>query len=150
MQKDWSIQTSKIQNSPLFKEFKQKIKSDFFSKDKILIGLSGGVDSMVLAFFLYHYFLENLLSLNNLVFVHLNHNVREVSLSEQKLIEKWFASTNLETSIRPKTANYTENQLRNRRYSVFYDLLKKHQAKALFLGHHFDDRIETSLLNMQR
>jgi tRNA(Ile)-lysidine synthetase-like protein len=150
MQKSRTIKTSKIKESDLFHFFVNKIHSEISSKNIVLVGLSGGVDSMVLSFFLYHFFIQKGYPLKNLIFVHLNHKVRKESTDEAKNIQKWFSGCNLEYFIRENISSKKENDLRNRRYSVFKYLMKQHKAKIIFLGHHFDDRVETSLLNIKR
>lgn len=82
--------------------------------------------------------------------MHLNHKVRKESTDEAKNIQKWFSGCNLEYFIRENISSKKENDLRNRRYGVFKYLMKQHKAKIIFLGHHFDDRVETSLLNIKR
>ncbi len=150
MQKKRNIKTSKIKESNLFGFFVNKITSEISSKDVVVVWVSGGVDSMILSFFLYHFFLQKWYSLQNLIFIHLNHNVRKDSFDEAKKIQKWFSSCNLEYIVREDTSKEKENDLRNRRYEIFNYVMKKHKAKVIFLWHHFDDRVETSLLNVKR
>ncbi len=150
MQKNRTIKTSKIKETPLFGFFLQKIEKEVSSKTIVLVGLSGGVDSMVLSFFLYHFFLQKKYPLQNLIFVHLNHNIRKESLSEAKNIKKRFSGCTLEYVIREKSWKQKEHDLRNRRYRTFFHLMKKYKSKIIVLGHHFDDRVETSLLNINR
>ncbi len=103
MQKNRTIKTSKIKETPLFGFFLQKIEKEVLSKTTVLVGLSGGIDSMVLSFFLYHFFLQKKYPLQNLIFVHLNHNIRKESLSEAKKIQKRFSGCTLEYVIREKS-----------------------------------------------
>ena len=44
----------------------------------------------------------------------------------------------------------SEETLRERRHNEFIHLCKQEWSSMLFLGHHFDDRVETSILNMIR
>lgn len=141
---------SKIRESDLYLFFVNKISSEISSKDVVVVWVSGGVDSMVLSFFLYHFFLQKKYPLKNLIFVHLNHNIRKDSFDEAKKIQKWFSACNLEYLIRENISRKKENDLRNRRYEIFNYIMKKHKAKIIFLWHHFDDRVETSLLNIKR
>jgi len=45
---------------------------------------------MFLSVLIYNFFVKNNLSLNNLYFVHCNHNTREETDSEQKFVEGFF------------------------------------------------------------
>ena len=71
---------------------------------------------MVLSFFLYHFFVQKKYPLKNLIFVHLNHNVRKESFDEAKQIKKRFSGCNIEYVLRETSLNNKENELRNRRY----------------------------------
>ena len=150
MQKNRTIEKSKLNETKLFDNFFEKMSFEISSKDLVVVAVSGGVDSMVLSFFLYHFFIKKGYSIKNLIFVHLNHKVREISFDEAENIKKWFVNCNLEYFVREDISSQKENDLRNRRYGIFNNIMKKHKAKFICLGHHLDDRIETSLLNMER
>jgi tRNA(Ile)-lysidine synthase TilS/MesJ len=100
MQKNRKIKSSKIKETKFFNFFVNKINSEISSKDFVLVGLSGGIDSMLLSFFLYHFYLQKNYDIQNLIFVHLNHNIRKESFDEAKNIQKWFSACNLEYIIR--------------------------------------------------
>jgi tRNA(Ile)-lysidine synthetase-like protein len=105
---------------------------------------------MFLCFEIYHFFLSQKYDPKNIVFIHLNHQVREESYNEAKLVAKWFEGVHLELITRPKTPHYTENDLRKRRYQTFLEIMNREDVDKIFLGHHFDDRVETSFLNLLR
>lgn len=129
----------------------QKVFSQYIGKDDVIaVGVSGGPDSMFLSCALYTFFIQNNFSIKNLIFIHLNHGVRSESIEEAKILEQRFYGTTLVIYSRPKTLKKTENELRKRRYQMFLDTMNKYKIDKLFLGHHFDDRVETSMLNMIR
>lgn len=119
-------------------------------KDTIVIGLSGGPDSMCL--------LNIILSLNKqikIVCAHINHNIRKESKEELLFIEDYCKSKNLilETTTFEKkssTQDYNELELREKRYAFFGKVINKYRAKYLFTAHHGDDLIETILMRITR
>lgn len=118
--------------------------------DTIIIGLSGGSDSMFL--------LNIILSLNKeikIICAHINHNIREESQEEMIFLEEYCKKKNIlfETTKFPKksaTENFNELELREMRYQYFETLIKKYYASYLFTAHHGDDLIETILMRISR
>jgi len=118
--------------------------------DTIVIGLSGGPDSMCL--------LNILLSLSKktkIICAHINHNIREASLEEMKFIQKYCRQlpVTLETTVFPKkssTNNFNEQELREKRYQYFASIIHKYHAQYLFTAHHGDDLVETILMRLSR
>ena len=117
--------------------------------DYIVIGLSGGPDSMVL--------LDHLLKLRErcavkIVCAHVHHNVRKESDEEAKLIKGYclmhdviFEMTKLEA-----VQHFSEAFGHEKRYAFFEQIIRKYHAKYLFTAHHGDDLIETILMRIVR
>lgn len=126
------------------------LKSLLKDNDTIVIGLSGGPDSMCL--------LNILLSLKKnikIVCAHINHNIREESKEELEFVTEYCKDkpVTLETTTFDKkssTTNYTEQELREKRYQFFEQIINKHNADYLFTAHHGDDLIETILMRLTR
>ena len=126
------------------------LKSLLKDNNTIVIGLSGGPDSMCL--------LNILLSLKkniNIVCAHINHNVREESKEELYFVTEYckdkpviFETTTFDK--KSSTSNYTEQELREKRYQFFEQIINKHNADYLFTAHHGDDLIETILMRLTR
>lgn len=118
--------------------------------DTIVIGLSGGPDSMCL--------LNIIMSLKKeikIVCAHINHNIREESKNEMKFIKKYCANHCLaiETITFDKKSDiedYNELELREKRYKFFDEIIMKYNAKYLFTAHHGDDLVETILMRISR
>ena len=118
--------------------------------DKVVVGLSGGPDSMCL--------LDILLSLNKkieIICAHINHNIRKESAEEEKFVKDYCLKRKViyeTTTFDKKSPNkdYTEQELREKRYIFFEKIIKKHHAKYLFTAHHGDDLIETILMRISR
>ncbi|AHB41857.1 hypothetical protein P148_SR1C00001G1079 [candidate division SR1 bacterium RAAC1_SR1_1] len=137
-------------DTKIFFSFHNFFSQHIFKNDIVAVAVSGGPDSMFLSCLLYDFFVSQKYNTKNLIFIHLNHGVRTESIEEAKNIKQRFTGTSLEIITRPKTLKATENDLRKRRYQKFLDTMIKHGANKIFLGHHFDDRVETSLLNLLR
>ncbi len=118
--------------------------------DSIVLGLSGGPDSMCL--------LDILLKINKkikIIVAHINHNIRKDSKKEAEFIKNYCLDKNvvLETTVFSKKGldkDYNESELREMRYEYFEKLIKKHHANYLFTAHHGDDLIETILMRITR
>ncbi len=126
------------------------LKNLLKDNDTVVIGLSGGPDSMCL--------LNILLSLNkkiNIICAHINHNIREESKDELEFVVDYCKQKHLtvETTTFTKKSsltNYSEQELREKRYQFFEEIINKHNADYLFTAHHGDDLIETILMRLTR
>lgn len=126
------------------------LKSILKDEDTIVLGLSGGPDSMCL--------LNVLLNLKiklNIICIHINHGIRKESNEEYKFIAEYLKNKNvtLEYEKIPKKSSksdYNEKELRKKRYSIFDQVCKKYKAKYLLTAHHGDDLIETILMRISR
>ncbi len=124
--------------------------------DRLIVGVSGGADSMVLLHLLnacreaFHL---------SLVVAHVNHGFRpEASEREAELVQK--ESTRLQLPFEYGQFNVREFQklrglspqdaARRIRFHFFHDLLLKHRAQKIALGHHADDQVETVLSRLIR
>ena len=118
--------------------------------DTIVIGLSGGPDSMCLL-----NIIENLNKKIKIICAHVNHNIREESKDELLFIKEYCAQKELiiETTTFEKKSlhqDYNELELREKRYAFFEKIINKYKAKYLFTAHHGDDLIETILMRITR
>jgi tRNA(Ile)-lysidine synthetase-like protein len=115
-----------------------------------MVAVSGGADSILTASLMYNFFVKNKYSLQNLFFMHCNHNIRTGNAADEQFIRDFFEGTQILISKRTKKKKATEAQLRNRRYGVFKKEIKKHHINRLLFGHNLTDRIESTFLNLLR
>ena len=118
--------------------------------DTIVMGISGGPDSMALFSLLLKIRKEIPI---HLVCAHVNHNVRKASVKEQAFIEQYCKEKNVsfETmTIEQYGDDNFHNEARNIRYRFFEELILKYNAKYLMTAHHGDDLIETILMRISR
>ena len=115
----------------------------------IILAISWGADSMVVASQILYYFWKNELILTKIHIAHCNHKIRPESEDEAKFMSEFFSGLDFHLYER-NWWNEDENSLRNRRYSQFSSLQKSTKASYIFLGHHLNDRVESTLLNLMR
>lgn len=116
--------------------------------DKVLIGVSTGVDSMTLLTILQK------LKFKNIIVAHVNHGVRKESIDEEKFIINYCHERNLKYYISHLNPNTIENnfqeEARNYRIKFFESILKQENCKFLLLAHHLNDDMETSIMKIIR
>lgn len=118
--------------------------------DVVVIGLSGGPDSMCLT-----HLLLTIKKNIKIVCAHINHNIRDESCDEASFVEEFCQKNDIifETTTFTKKSDisdYSESELREKRYKYFDDIIKKYNAKYLLTAHHGDDLIETILMRISR
>ena len=124
--------------------------------DRLVVGVSGGVDSMVLLHLLNAYREAFHLSL---IVAHINHGLRpEESEKEAELVQEESERLGLPfeygqfnvKEFQKLTGFSPQDAARRIRFQFFQDLLEKHHAKKIALGHNADDQVETILLRLIR
>jgi tRNA(Ile)-lysidine synthase len=122
------------------------------NNSKLLLAVSGGVDSMVM--------LQMLIKLNYEVTVaHCNFKLRgDESDAETQFLEQYLQKHNIPYHIiffdteQYAIANKLSIQLaaRKLRYDWFYNLLQTQDLDYIVTAHHLDDQVETFLINLTR
>lgn len=133
----------KIQKNNIINDLKQ-------NSSPVLVGVSGGVDSMVLC--------DLLIKLNiHFSIAHCNFKLRKEAADQDELFVNNFATKNKIKchNITFNTVEYANNNgisiqmaARDLRYDWFETLVKEHQYSALLVAHHLDDQLETLLINL--
>lgn len=126
------------------------LQKNITAKTKVAVWVSGWPDSMFLSYILLEFFQKHNFSTKNILFIHLNHKVRKESDQEELFIKSFFEWQNFKIISRKNIEKNTENSLRKRRYQEFDKAMDKFGASLILLGHHFDDRVETTFLNILR
>ncbi|MDL2269495.1 tRNA lysidine(34) synthetase TilS [Desulfosarcina sp. OttesenSCG-928-A07] len=126
------------------------------SGDRILVGVSGGPDSMVLLYLFHQLAAEWKIELG---VAHLNHGLRGKDADEDAvLVQKTAASLGHTFYLKKVDVNKVKQQhrlsledaARRVRYVFFDAVMKKHGYTRLALGHHLDDNAEQVLLSLLR
>ena len=133
----------------ILKEVLKNIKSLTLEnkKNSILIGVSGGVDSI----FLVHVISKlnkqyNLF--NEVILVYINYVSNSNSYDRLKLCEKISKTYEFPLIVRKSNLNKKnfESNARKQRYQIFTDILIQKDLDYIFTAHHKDDQIETLLM----
>lgn len=119
----------------------------FDKSERLLVAVSGGVDSMVLV---------NLLHSAEFSFdiAHVNYGLRGAeSFTDEGFVQNWGDAHQIPVYIhRPRYDGHSNVQVwaRDVRYAYFDALMKSGGYHSLLTAHHFDDQIETFILNFTR
>lgn len=130
--------------------------------DTVVIGVSGGADSVCLLFLLCEIISQNGWN-NKIEVVHINHKLREEASSDAEFVRKLCAlfeerfGISLPCHIREFDVNGLSRELkisceeagRKVRYETFREVLGDRKG-CIAVAHHKDDRAETMLLNLFR
>ncbi len=154
---------NKQETKKLEEKIRNILSKHLKKKDKIVVGVSGGPDSIFLLKFLAEL-------PNKIITAHVNHLLRKESGKDEKLVkdftEKLNNNTIREQKNSPKISFHsTEKNIkklakkhktgieetgRKVRYDFFKKLAKKYNATLIATAHHADDNLETILLNLTR
>ena len=105
---------------------------------------------MVVASQILYFYHKHELDLTKVHVAHCNHKIRRESEYEAKFMSEFFSGLDFHLYERDTTLPEDENSLRNRRYANFSSLQKSTKASFMFLGHHLNDRVESTFLNLMR
>ena len=118
--------------------------------DTVVIGVSGGPDSMALLYIM-NQFKEKIGF--KIICAHVNHNKRPESEKEQKCLEKYCKENNIIFEY-IKINNWGDDNFHNEarmvRYNFFDEIINIYSARYLMTAHHGDDLIETILMRIVR
>ena len=132
------------------KYIKETIKKSLSctSKNKFLIAISGGIDSMLLLK------MSSLISNeSNLSFraIHINHNLSANSKEMEECCIKSCNKYHIDLQVKniyEDKKNNIEDRLREKRYEILFNNVKDNES--LLTGHHEDDQIETFIYRLVR
>ena len=121
--------------------------------ERVIVGVSGGPDSVVLLQVLNTLRYELGITLH---VAHLNHRLRKDAWLDQRFVEKLCDRWKLPLTVQAlKKSDFKKNGsqeeiARTYRFQFFMDLAKKQNAQAIALGHTQDDLAETILMRVIR
>ena len=120
-------------------------------KQPLLVGVSGGADSLVLMFGLKDLGFQ-------LTIAHLDHGLREESAQDADALQALAAAQGLDFirkrvdvgKVAQTEGQSTEEAARNVRYQFLFEQARACGAQAVAVGHHADDQVETVLMHFLR
>tara|TARA_Y100000590_G_scaffold403914_1_gene490997 strand:- start:392 stop:1414 length:1023 start_codon:yes stop_codon:yes gene_type:complete len=141
------IQDKKI--SAIYLKLKS-VLSKYKQNNSFAVAVSGGPDSMTLAF------LSNLLMEEKryrMHFVLVDHGIRKDSEKEALQARKLLKTKGIKLQVlknKKKIAANIQKNARDLRYKLLVDFCKKNKVKSLLTAHHKDDQVETFLIRLSR
>ena len=133
----------------LYLNFKKKISK--LKKNKFIVAVSGGPDSLALAAMCKAFESDN--SNKKFYYVNINHGLRKNSKSESKYVKKILQKQKITLKIinnKKKIKNNIQHSARKIRYALLKDESKKRNVNLILTAHHKDDQIETFLIRLSR
>lgn len=121
-------------------------------EDKVIVGVSGGPDSVALLYLLLAVSPQYRLKLH---VAHLDHQLREDSSKDAEFVLELARKLNITAEVKKiKISNSAKGSIeetaRNARLDFFFSAAKRFKAKKIALGHTRDDQAETVLMRLLR
>jgi tRNA(Ile)-lysidine synthase len=132
-----------------------KIYKDFSSllstKESFAVAVSGGPDSLSLAFLAKCFSLINKVKVNYFI---VNHKLRKESSKEAKYVSNLLKKIDIKCKILSwngkKPANNVQAVAREKRYQLLANECKRNKINNLLVGHHLDDVLENFIIRLTR
>ena len=133
--------------SKIYNEFSSSLKV----KEDLAVAVSGGPDSLALAYLTKCYSLKNKIKVR---YYMVNHKLRKEASSEAKMVKKVLEKIDINCTIlnwngKKPSANI-QAMARDKRYSLLARECKKNNIKYLLLGHHLNDLFENFFIRIVR
>lgn len=113
----------------------------------VVVGVSGGIDSMVLTHALAATDIQGII-------VHVNYGLRASADADTALVEAWAAQRvpgwPLVVHHPDALTGNTQDAARQVRYAVMHRVARAHSSRAAFVAHHQRDQVETVLMHLLR
>ena len=126
-------------------------EKELIIREKFAVAVSGGPDSLALAFLAKIYSIKNKLTVK---FFIVDHKLRKESSKESKKVKKLLKGLNINSEILSwngkKPKKNIQSVARKKRYELLFLKCKKHKIKNLLLGHHLDDLYENFFIRIIR
>ena len=133
--------------SKIYNEFSSSLKV----KEDLAVAVSGGPDSLALAYLAKCYSLRNKIKIKYYI---VNHKLRKESSLEAEMVKKILRKIDIQCTILnwngKKPSKNIQAKARDKRYSLLAGECKKHNIKYLLLGHHLNDLFENFLIRIVR
>ena len=133
--------------SRIFNEFSTSLKV----KRNLAVAVSGGPDSLALAYLTKCYALKNNIEVKYFI---VDHKIRKESSLEAKSVKSALKKIGIESKVLiwrgKKPSKNIQAIARNKRYSLLADECKKNDINHLLIGHHLNDLFENFLIRLVR
>ncbi len=141
---------NKLKNKRINRIYKRFEKSLNINKN-FAVAVSGGPDSLALAFLAKVYSIKHNLSAKFLI---VDHKLRHESTKEAKFVKKLlrhnFISSEILTWKGKKLLKNVQSRARKKRYELLFNRCDKFKINSILLGHHQDDLFENFFIRILR
>ena len=131
----------------IYRQFEKSINN----KEKFVVAVSGGPDSLALAFLAKIYSIKNNIDSKYLI---VDHKIRPESTKEAKLVQKLLKKYSIGSKILSwkgkKPSSNLQSVARQMRYKLLFKECDKLGIKNILLGHHQDDLFENFFIRFLR
>lgn len=128
------------------KEVKELLNNRMAKTDKLVLAVSGGVDSVVLLDLIAQAHPKS-----NITVAHVNHGMRKEAKGDEKFVMELAEKYGLEFVLGNfNLVGKSEAAARKARYDFLEKVRKKTGSKYILTAHHLDDQAETLILNLAR
>ena len=132
------------------KNFSSFLNSIIGKNNKLLVGVSGGIDSMVLLDLCSKNFPKN-----HLHGIHVNHNLSPQAYNYESFVKNKFIEKNIPLIVKSEKRNNIKGESmemwgRRIRYENYFQILYDLKFDYVVTAHHANDNIETILMNIQQ
>jgi len=123
----------------------------YLKKSNFAVAISGGTDSLALAYFSKCYSISNNIKVK---YYHVDHKLRKESSLEAKKLKFLLKNFDIDckilkwTGIKPKTN--IQSIARKKRYNLIYNKCLKDKINFIFIAHHIDDLYENFIIRLLR
>ena len=129
----------------------KKFEKSFKINTNFIVAVSGGADSLALAFLTKVYALKKNLTPRYFI---VDHKLRKESTYEAHKVKRILKSLKINSHVLTwkgkKPVSNIQSSARSKRYELLFSKCKKLKISNLVLGHHMDDLIENFFLRMAR
>ena len=126
-------------------------EKEFDIQNSFITAVSGGPDSLALAFLTKIYSIKN--NVNNNYYI-VDHKLRKESTQEARKVQKILNKLNIKSEILTwngkKPKSNIQSSARKKRYNLLFSKCKKLKIDNIVLGHHLDDLFENFFIRMVR
>ena len=134
----------------IYKDFNNFVKINL-KKSNFSVAISGGADSLALAYFSKCYSISNNIKVK---YYHINHKLRNESSLEAKKLKFLLKKFDIRckilnwNSLKPKSN--IQSAARIKRYNLIYNECLKDKINFVFIAHHIDDLYENFIIRLLR
>ncbi len=140
----------KLKDKEIFQIYK-KFEKTFKLNEDFIVAVSGGADSLALAFLTKIYSIKKSLKVK---YFHIDHKLRKNSEKEaifvKKLLKKNFINLTILYWIGKKPKSNIQSLARSKRYNLLINQAEKSKIKNILIGHHKDDLVENFFIRILR